>query len=166
MRLLIELLWLTQAVFCTYPLTAWITLQSLCAVSTQPTLVLSLGLTAEARVSARSTHRYHRCISLAGEGSKVARIICAVFALCKSAAALSSEPLKLPTCPSWSPSLEEDSQGERIFPLLQFSPFRDRGTVLIFVFFLLSYLVTWWSFLQVYEICRWSVAILWELFHI
>ena len=33
-------------------------------------------------------------------------------------------------------------------------------------FFLLSYLVTWWSFLQVYEICQCSVAILWELFHI
>lgn len=135
MRLLIELLWLTQALFCTYPLTAWIILQCLCSVSTQPTLVLSLGPTAEARVSALSTHRYHRCISLAGEGSKVARIICAVFALCKSAAALSSEPLKLPTCPSWSPSLEEDSQGERIFPLLQLSPFRGRSTVLIFVFY-------------------------------
>ena len=112
-----------------------------------------------------SSHMHQRCTSLAGEGSKVARMICAVFAFCKSAAALISEPLKFPPYPSWSPSWEEDSQGGRSFPLLQLPPSRGRGTNFFF-FFLLSYLVTWWSFLLVYEICQCSVAILWELFHI
>ena len=160
MRLLIELLWLTPALFCTYPLAAWITLQSLYAVSTQPTLVLSLDLPAEARVSAPA----HTCTKDAHLWlGRAARQPCAVFAFCKSAAALFSGPLKFPPYPSWSPSWEEDSQGGRIFPLLQLSPSRGRGTNF---FFLLSYLVTWWSFLQVYEICQCSVAILWELFHI
>ena len=82
-------------------------------------------------------------------------------ASCKLVAALSSEPLKLPFCPSWSPHWWRGLPGWG-----NLSSFTAPSQDSFFFFFLLSYPVTWWSFLQLwlYEIfCQSSVDILWEL---
>ena len=105
-----------------------------------------------------SSHMHQRCTSLAGEGSKAA--LCCFCLLQISCCTL----LWASEVPSLSQLISQLGRG---FPgrknLSSFAALSLQGQSF---FFLLSYLVTWWSFLQVYEICQCSVAILWELFHI
>ena len=89
---------------CTPLIVSWTTLQALQVVSLQPTPVLSLGLSSEDQVSAPSL--LHTPVDLClGLGSVGKWPLCCSLCsdCCKLAALLSSEPLKLPFCPIWSP---------------------------------------------------------------
>ena len=91
------------SILCTSLVVAWTTLRSLQTLSTQPTPVLSPGPYAEAQVSAPTPQCTPADVCF-GLGSAARWLgLSVLVSLCsacrKPAAALSSEPLKLPICP-------------------------------------------------------------------
>lgn len=121
-----------------------------------PSPVLSPGLSAGPEFQHSAPACNSRCMTQARECSTVVRssvLVSLCFACHKPIVVYSFEALMLSFCPDWSPS------GWRAFPgwgNLSYFIVPSQGvgqSPILYIFFLLFYAVTWWTFLQLlYEI--------------